>query len=200
MLVISFGLTGCVANDKELETLPSSSMAHEVDTTSSSEQQTVTVQSEAMTTKTGIKITLEQAIKEYQTIYPEKTITSLELESSFGKYSYEIKGVDDTTEYSVEINAQTGEVKKEREESLDNDEKNGIKKQNAALDLTKLKSIEEISALAEENVGSGEAMEWSLERELSITYWEVKVVKGTKEVSVKIDAQTDEILEKEWDD
>lgn len=200
MLVVSFGLTGCVTNNKALETTPNSSMTYETNTALSSEQQTSAVQSEATTQKTNIKVTVEQAIKEYQAIYPEKEITSLELDSSFGKYVYEIKGVDDATEYSVEINAQTGEVKKEREEALDNDEKNGVKKQNEALDLTNLKSIEEISALAEKTAGSGEAIEWSLERELSITYWEVKVVEGTKEISVKIDAQTDEILEKEWDD
>lgn len=63
-----------------------------------------------------------------------------------------------------------------------------------------MKSLEEVSKIAQESVGQGEAFEWSLDRELSITYWEVKVRSGNDEISVKINAQTGEVVEKEIDD
>lgn len=148
----------------------------------------------------SIKLTLAEAIKAYEEAYPNTSITSIDLDDSFGTYYFEIKGVDDAKEYEVKINAETGELKKEREETLDRDEQNGVEKENKALDLTELKTVDEISKIAIDTVGKGEAVDWSLERELSTTYWEVKVRSGNAETSVKINAQTGAVLETEIDD
>ncbi|MBM7689774.1 lysis protein [Enterococcus ureilyticus] len=189
-------LAGCTSNNKSLE--------NQAQTSNSSIKQTTPTDSGTIasdSTKTSqIKVTVDEAIKAYEAAYPNTAVTSLDLDPSFGIYYYEIKGVDDSKEYEVKIHAETGELTKDREETLDQDEQNGVEKKNEALDLTKLKSLDEASKIAQDTVGEGTAIEWSLERDLSITYWEVKVQAGKKEVSVKINAQTGDVLEQELDD
>ncbi len=204
-------LAGCTSNNKSLETNGQSKASTEVsqtitfDSSTSESSNTKTTASSNKTTnatknQVQVKVSLEEAVKAYQEAYPNTAITSLDLDPSFGTYYYEIKGVDDSKEYEVKINAETGELKKEREETLDREDQNGVEKANEALDLNNLKSMDDISKIAVDSFGEGQAIEWSLERELSTTYWEVKVQSGNQEMSVKINAQTGDVLEKELDD
>lgn len=190
-------LAGCSENSNTLDNGGSSQA-------SSSANQSTGKSSESNTSsssqKNSSKITLDEAIKAYEEAYPNTAITSIDLDDSFGTYYFEITGVDDDKEYEVRINAETGELKKEREETLDRDEQNGVERENEALDLTNLKTLDEASKIAVDSVGQGEAVEWSLDRELATTYWEVKVRSGNSETSVKIDAQSGAVLEKELDD
>lgn len=197
-LCLGFILAGCTSNNKSLENNEKSQVSSETlsqSTTNESNKKT-----NNKTKLSEIKVTVEEAIKAYEEAYPNTAITSLDLDTSFGSYYYEIQGVDDTKEYELKINAATAKSTKEREETLDREDQNGIEKENEALDLKELKSLEEVSKLAQESAGQGEAVEWSLDRELSITYWEVKVVSGKDEVSVKINAQTGDVIEKEIED
>lgn len=197
-LCLGFALAGCTNTDKSLEANKESKMSTKV---SQSTTQDVSGTSNSTTKKTSQrKVSVEDAIKAYNEAYPNTSITSLDLDPSFGIYYYEIKGVDDSKEYEVKINAETGELKKEREETLDQDEQNGVEKKNEALELKGILSIEDVSKIAEDSVGEGTANEWSLERDLALTYWEVKVQTGNKEMTVKINAQTGDVLEKELDD
>ncbi|MBO0471271.1 PepSY domain-containing protein [Enterococcus sp. DIV0242_7C1] len=204
-------LAGCTSNNKSLETNGQSKASTEVsqtitfDSSTSESSNTKSTASSNTTTNAAknqvqVKVSLEEAVKAYQEAYPNTAITSLDLDPSFGTYYYEIKGVDDSKEYEVKINAETGELKKEREETLDREDQNGVEKANEALDLNNLKSMDDISKIAVDSFGEGQAIEWSLERELSTTYWEVKVQSGNQEMSVKINAQTGDVLEKELDD
>ena len=208
--IISLGLVmaGCTKNEN---TLPSQDEKKQSAETSSSvasssqdnTQSTVSSSQSSAETTAGngkIKISVEDVINSYETAYPNTAITSLDLDQSLGSYYYELSGVDDTTQYEVKINAETGELTKEREEKLDRDEANGIEKENEALDLNNLLSIAEAEKIALDTAGQGEAVEWSLDRELSTTYWEVKVKNGRSETSVKMNAQTGEVLETELDD
>lgn len=197
-------LAGCTSNNKSLENQTENPAENQAQTSNSTIKQTTPAESNTIasdSTKTGqLKVTVDEAIKAYEAAYPNTAVTSLDLDPSFGTYYYEIKGVDDSKEYEVKIHAETGELVKEREEMLDQDEQNGVEKKNEALDLKKIKTLDEVSKIAQDTVGGGTAIEWSLERELSITYWEVKVQSGQKEVSVKINAQTGDVLEQELDD
>lgn len=197
-LCLGLTLAGCTNTDKSLEANKESKMSTQV---SQSTTQDVSGTSNSTTKKTSQrKVSVEDAIKAYNEAYPNTSITSLDLDPSFGIYYYEVKGVDDSKEYEVKINAETGELKKEREETLDQDEQNGVEKKNEALELKDILSIEDVSKIAEDSVGEGTANEWSLERDLSLTYWEVKVQTSNKEITVKINAQTGDILEKELED
>ncbi|MGC6767567.1 PepSY domain-containing protein [Enterococcus sp. LJL51] len=205
-------LTGCTANRNELppenrnsnSTTSKSSEAAESSQTSEAPENTTEATSGASvqtgSALEGIERSAEEAIKAYQEAYPDTSVTSLELDTSFGSYYYEVKGMDDNAEYEVKINAKTGELAKEKEERLDADEQNGVERKSEELSLEGILSIDEAAAAALKAVGQGEAIEWSLEREMSTTYWEVKVVNGRSEASVKLDAKTGAILETEMDD
>ena len=164
--------------------------------TSSSVQQEATTTSEKTS---AVAVSLEKVTTAFEKKYPEAKITSLQLDTDFGRYFYEIEGVDQQKEYQVEVNAETGEFTKEKVETLDADEQNGVKMQEEALDLTKIISREQATTLAEKAAKVGQATDWKLEKELGITYWEVKVKEGQQKIEVKIDAHSGEILTTERD-
>lgn len=164
--------------------------------TSSSVQQEATTTSEKTS---AVAVSLEKVTTAFEKKYPEAKITSLQLDTDFGRYFYEIEGVDQQKEYQVEVNAETGEFTKEKVETLDADEQNGVKMQEEALDLTNIISREQATTLAEKEAEVGQATDWKLEKELGITYWEVKVKEGQQKIEVKIDAHSGEILTTERD-
>ena len=164
--------------------------------TSSSVQQEATTISEKTS---AVAVSLEKVTTAFEKKYPEAKITSLQLDTDFGRYFYEIEGVDQQKEYQVEVNAETGEFTKEKVETLDADEQNGVKMQEDALDLTNIISREQATTLAEKEAKVGQATDWKLEKELGITYWEVKVKEGQQKIEVKIDAHSGEILTTERD-
>lgn len=190
IVIIGMIFAGCSV-DKKGQTVESTSQIKQEKTTNS--------KSSTTNQSASISITLDQAIKAYNGQYPDTTIVSLELDKSLGNYYYKIEGVDDDKEYEISVNASDGSLKKEREESLDREDQNGVKKKADAIDTKNVLSIDETSKLAEKETGKGKAMEWKLEQELGVTYWEVKVVDGSNDYEVKINAQTGEILEKSAD-
>lgn len=165
--------------------------------TSSSVQQEATTTSEKTS---AVAVSLEKVTTAFEKKYPEAKITSLQLDTDFGRYFYEIEGVDQQKEYQVEVNAETDEFTKEKVETLDADEQNGVKMQEEALDLTNIISREQATTLAEKEAKVGQATDWKLEKELGITYWEVKVKEGQQKIEVKIDAHSGKILTTERDD
>ena len=165
--------------------------------TSSSVQQEATTTSEKTS---AVAVSLEKVTTAFEKKYPEAKITSLQLDTDFGRYFYEIEGVYQQKEYQVEVNAETGEFTKEKVETLDADEQNGVKMQEEALDLTNNISKEQATTLAEKVAKVGQATDWKLEKELGITYWEVKVKEGQQKIEVKIDAHSGKILTTERDD
>ena len=165
--------------------------------TSSSVQQEATTTSEKTS---AVAVSLEKVTTAFEKKYPEAKITSLQLDTDFGRYFYEIEGVDQQKEYQVEVNAEPGEFTKEKVETLVADEQNGVKMQEEALDLTNIISREQATTLAEKEAKVGQATDWKLEKELGITYWEVKVKEGQQKIEVKIDAHSGKILTTERDD
>ncbi|HJF19710.1 MAG TPA: PepSY domain-containing protein [Enterococcus columbae] len=196
MLSISL-LAGCSGSD----TSSDQSTSQPQNTSSSISQSTsATDTSDTASQENGKRtVSVEDAIKAFQDTYPGADITSLELDTSFGKYFYKVEGVDDSKEYEIRVDGETKKIEKEREESLDDDEKNGEKRKDK-LALTDLLSIEKAASIAEKEVGSGQATDWDLDQELGTTYWEVTVEDNGTETNVKMDARTGEILEKEVDD
>ncbi|MBP2099592.1 PepSY domain-containing protein [Enterococcus rivorum] len=185
-------LAGCnQVTKKETTGVKSSSQA------SSSIVESSVSRSSSSTQSEEFKVEVAKAIELFEKEYPKAAITSIDLDSSLGDYYYEVQGVDDTTEYEVRIQATTGEVKKAREERLDADEQNGVKKKEDALDTKDILSIKEASAIAEKDAGAGTAKEWSLDKEVGVTYWDVKVLDGHKEYEIKMNAKNGEILERE---
>lgn len=199
-------LTGCNTN-KKAESPSSGNTATSVSKASESSSTVAssnTAESSATGTTQGttvadLKVSLEDAIKLYQAEYPNTDITGIDLDTSFGKFFYKVEGMSDDTEYEVKIDAETKAIQKEHEEKLDPDEQNGVKRQEEKLDLSNVMGVQEVADIALKEVGAGEATDWSLDKDLGTTYWEVKIQDGNKETEVKINAQTGEVLQTEID-
>ena len=142
----------------------------------------------------------QDAVAVFQEKFPETSITSISFDTSFGKWYYNIEGINETTEFELRIDPATGETSREEQQTLDKDEQNAAYRESEALDLEGVISIEEASQIALDAVGSGEVTDLDLERELSVTYWKVTIEDGRKEYEVSIDARTKEVLTTERDD
>lgn len=198
-LVLLGVLTGCTQNNTNNTEVSGNDSSNTV--TSATESTNSTANTEDSGTKSiseDLTVTLDEAIQVFQETHPDSDITSIELDTSFGNYFYKITGVDDTYEYELRIDGKTKEVSNQSQEKLDSDEQNGVARQEK-LDLTDLISIEKASAIAVNEIGSGEATDWDLDQEMSVTYWEVKVKDGLKDYQVKINAQTGAVIESEKD-
>jgi len=141
----------------------------------------------------NLQLSLDDAIKIYQKEYPNSDITSIELEKSLNRRIYRIEGVDDDKEYQANINTDNSKIIHQRTEQLDRDERNGQKRAEK-INLEKLITIKKIAHIAEKEVSNGKAVEFSLEQDLGVTYWEVAVKNNSTEKEVKVDAQKGTVL------
>ncbi|MFI3729687.1 PepSY domain-containing protein [Vagococcus fluvialis] len=145
-------------------------------------------------------VPVTEIIEVYKKEAPDSDITSIDLDYSRAGLRYKVEGVDNETEYEIKINAETKQVEKTKQEKLDREDRDGIKRDKEKLDLNNILSIEKVTELAETEAKSGKAVEWNLDRTLNVTYWEVKVKDGNKETEIKLDAKSGEVLEVEIDD
>lgn len=143
-----------------------------------------------------IKLSQQEAIDKFHQQFSGKQLKSIELNREGKHYLYEIEGFDSNNEYSVNINAETGQIGHVHSEKLDHDDRN-----QKALDLRGAISRDDASRIAEEHV-KGTSEEWKLEQDEDTgkTYWEVTVKNGHQETDVKINAHTREIILTEHDD
>lgn len=134
--------------------------------------------------------------------YPDTSITSIELEKNLLSSTYEINGVDDNTEYTLKIHADTGKVISHSKEQLDSDEKNGILKNSESIDFDNIISLNNAvdKAINAANGNGGSLNGWSLEKDDQQTYWEIILKNANNHTSVKLNAQTGKVLEIENDD
>ncbi|WP_369900015.1 PepSY domain-containing protein [Bacillus manliponensis] len=149
--------------------------------------------------KETYKISVHEAIEIFEEKHPNAAITSINFDKDFGKYRYDIEGVDDSKEYEISVDATSKDIK-EKEEKLDREDANGQKKRNEALNLEKIITPQEAmqAALIEMN-NKGNAVEWSMEQELQNTYYSVQVKDGRTETEVNVSAADGKILSVEAD-
>lgn len=189
-------LTGTVACSKQdnstaktttQKSVTSSKVTHNSESAMSKQTQKDNIQ---------IKLSQQEAIDKFHQQFSGKQLKSIELNREGKHYLYEIEGFDSNNEYSVNINAETGQIGHVHSEKLDHDDRN-----QKALDLKGTISRDDASRIAEEHV-KGTSEEWKLEQDEDTgkTYWEVKVKNGHQETDVKINAHTREIISTEHDD
>lgn len=194
-------LAGCGDNSAQLENgtqqeASSQSVAQESQSTQTNSS---TASSSTKNTDSATKqMSLDEIIALYQKNKPNTDITGIEIESRMSKFVYEVKGMDDSKEYKLFF-TETGKLQHQEEEMLDEDERNGNERNNEKLDLKNLLPLDQINSIAKKEV-NGDITEWSLERELSKTYWDVKIVNNGQQSDVSIDAQSGNVLEVEMDD
>lgn len=189
-------LTGTVACSKQdnstaktttQKSVTSSKVTHNSESAMSKQTQKDNIQ---------IKLSQQEAIDKFHQQFSGKQLKSIELNREGKHYLYEIEGFDSTNEYSVNINAETGQISHVHSEKLDHDDRN-----QKALALRGAISRDDASRIAEEHV-KGTSEEWKLEQDEDTgkTYWEVTVKNGHQETDVKINAHSREIISTEHDD
>lgn len=189
-------LTGTVACSKQdnstaktttQKSVTSSKVTHNSESAMSKQTQKDNIQ---------IKLSQQEAIDKFHQQFSGKQLKSIELNREGKHYLYEIEGFDSNNEYSVNINAETGQIGHVHSEKLDHDDRN-----QKALDFKGTISRDDASRIAEEHV-KGTSEEWKLEQDEDTgkTYWEVKVKNGHQETEVKINAHTKEVISTEHDD
>ena len=189
-------LTGTVACSKQdnstaktttQKSVTSSKVTHNSESAMSKQTQKDNIQ---------IKWSQQEAIDKFHQQFSGKQLKSIELNREGKHYLYEIEGFDSNNEYSVNINAETGQIGHVHSEKLDHDDRN-----QKALDFKGTISRDDASRIAEEHI-KGTSEEWKLEQDEDTgkTYWEVKVKNGHQETEVKINAHTKEVISTEHDD
>lgn len=189
-------LTGTVACSKQdnstaktttQKSVTSSKVTHNSESAMSKQTQKDNIQ---------IKLSQQEAIDKFHQQFSGKQLKSIELNREGKHYLYEIEGFDSNNEYSVNINADTGQIGHVHSEKLDHDDRN-----QKALDFKGTISRDDASRIAEEHI-KGTSEEWKLEQDEDTgkTYWEVKVKNGHQETEVKINAHTKEVISTEHDD
>lgn len=134
-----------------------------------------------------VKISLDEAIAKFNEAFGSEDIAieeiSLELEN--GEYEYEIEGRDDIKEYKLTLDANTGDIKAQKEEE-DNDT-------IEAIDFASIISPEEAMEKALTGQEGAKVVEWSLSIDDGKTKYEIDVENGDDK---EVDALTGEV----WDD
>lgn len=148
--------------------------------------------------KLGI-IAVEEAVQAFRSKYPDSDFFKLQIEPEGSFLKYEMVGNNDAYKNTLELNAQTGSVIKEKQKPLSEKEiaKNPARRQEKALNLNDLKPLAEINQIALEQVGAGDAFQWELDREGQRTVWKIKFAdaKGERNTEVKVDAQDGTIVQ-----
>lgn len=127
-------------------------------------------------------ISVQDAIETFNSEFGSPNIEQIQFEREDGRYVYDIDGWDGEFEYSIEIDAQTGEIlSQDTESETDEDD---------ILDLDGIISPQEAMEIALEVTGSGYVQEWDLELENGITIYEVDIEGGADQ---DVDAHTGEI-------
>ncbi|MBC1512494.1 PepSY domain-containing protein [Listeria booriae] len=139
------------------------------------------------------------AIEIFKNKHPEADVTSVELSQELGKYVYTIDGVDDNNEYEMKFDADTKAVLQDNNEKLDAEDANGNERANEKLDLSGIKTPQEAMTAALKQQ-SGTVSEWTIEREMNQTYFEVKIINSNQTFDIKLDAKTLAVLSTEQDD
>lgn len=144
------------------------------------------------------KVPYTDAVSIFKDKYKDADIVDLSLEGDLNKFVYTVEGVDDNNEYKMKIDANTKDVLQDKTEKLDSEDLNGAARKEK-LDLndiiTPQKAME--IALKEQN---GMVKEWSLDKDLDVTFYKIRIDKDKNEYDIKVDSKKGTILEVEKED
>lgn len=133
-----------------------------------------------------VKIDLDGAIAKFKETFGDEAIEiediSLELEN--GEYEYEIDGKKENTEYKLVLDANTGDIKEQKEEDSD-------KEAVEAIDFESIISLEEAMGKALTGQEDAKVLEWSLSTDDGKTKYEFDIDNGDDK---EVDALTGDII------
>ena len=147
--------------------------------------------------KSEFQIILETALKDFEEKYPEVKISGLKVKIQKDDIiEVEIEGFDNDSDYEVTYDNKEQQFTKEEKETLDSDD------EYIELSLDKLKTLDEITEIANQKTNLSNIESWKLSADddhNNQPVWEVEYddEKDKDDVELKIDAQSGEILKVE---
>ncbi|GAF67045.1 hypothetical protein BTS2_3953 [Bacillus sp. TS-2] len=142
-----------------------------------------------------IKVDWKQAVGIFKEHFQADDITDIELDNDFSVLYYNIQGTDQVNEYELEIDANTEEILKEEQETLDQEDLNELASE--ILDLENILNPEELLQIVADDT-DGQIEGWQLFKENNMEIFEVEVKETSGEdMDYILDATNGEILRKE---
>ncbi|PKY87586.1 hypothetical protein CYJ57_07000 [Falseniella ignava] len=147
--------------------------------------------------KSEFQTILETALKDFEEKYPEVKISGLKVKIQKDDIiEVEIEGFDNDLGYEVTYNSKEQQFTKEEKETLDSDD------EYIELSLDKLKTLDEITEIANQKTNLSNIESWKLSADddhNNQPVWEVEYEdeKDKDDVELKIDAQSGKILKVE---
>ncbi len=147
--------------------------------------------------KSEFQTVLETALKDFEEKYPEVKISGLKVKIQKDDIiEVEIEGFDTESEYEVTYDNKEQQFTKEEKETIDSDD------EYIELSLDKLKTLDEITEIANQKTNLSNIESWKLSADddhNNQPVWEVEYddEKEKDDVELKIDAQSGEILKVE---
>lgn len=145
---------------------------------------------EAYVDEAGYPVTLNQAVDAFKKQWPEGKLKEVSFEKEGDRYVYEMDGESDSKEYSLKLDATSGEIlgqKEENDQDMVGEELTlaGLKTEKEAFEAGKKAINEKVKGIES----------WSLEIENGKAIYQVEFDLGGQDREVTLDAKTLEVLE-----
>lgn len=140
-------------------------------------------------------ILLEDAVQIFNDTNPGASIESVQFDDDDEIYEYDIDGFDDTNEYELSIDANSGETRDQESDEDDDDDND-----NEALNFDSIISPQEAMDIALSEIGSGHVEEWELDMDDGRPTYEINLENTTDQNDdddITIHAETGEVLERD---
>lgn len=166
------------------------------DDTTEEEVTTEVTQDENDEAKSDAQTAMEVAIEIFKEEFPDAEIDQVDVElKNDGFYEIDIDGFNENQDFELTVHSENNEIS-EREEDEDND-------QETALDFEALLSLDEASEIALAEVDLEIITQWTLDSDDGRFEWEVEFDEDEndgREATVKIDAESGEVIDVDLDD
>lgn len=166
------------------------------DDTTEEEITTEVTQDENDEAKSDAQTAMEEAIEIFKEEFPDAEIDQVDVElKNDGFYEIDIDGFNENQDFELTVHSENNEIS-EREEDEDND-------QETALDFEALLSLDEASEIALTEVDLEIITQWTLDSDDGRFEWEVEFDEDEndgREATVKIDAESGEVIDVDLDD
>lgn len=145
---------------------------------------------EAYVDEAGYPVTVNQAVDAFKKQWPEGKLKEVSFEKEGDRYVYELDGESDSKEYSLKLDATSGEIlgqKEENDQDMVGEELSlaGLKTEKEAFEAGKKAINEEVKGIES----------WSLGIENGKAIYQVEFDLGGQDREVSLDAKTLEVLE-----
>ena len=140
---------------------------------------------------------VEEAIAIFENHFPNSDWNKLQIEHEGPFYKYEMVGNDGTHRNTLEINAHTGKILKDKQKPLKPKAQDPIRRERKKLNMSQQMSLTTINDIAQKQLADARPFQWELDRQKNRTVWKIEFsdTLGENITEYKIDAQDGTIVQ-----